>query len=70
MHDVETLKKVIRIVAVTSTQVGSTGGSIHDCGGKDVKKEEDATKAIAEQLEEDNVEIGAEINNTHNDDEF
>lgn len=69
VHDVENLKKVIRIVAVTSTQIGSSSGSTPD-GGKDVKKEEEATKAIGEQLAEENVEIGAEINNTYSDDDF
>ena len=71
VHDIETLKKVIRVVVVTSSQVGSSSASV-SANGKDVKKEEQVTEAIKEQLQEDNVEIGAEIADVANysEDEF
>ena len=71
VHDIETLKKVIRVVVVTSSQVGSSSASA-SANGKEVKKEEQVTAAIKEQLKEDNVEIGAEIADVANysEDEF
>lgn len=70
VHDVETLKKVIRIVAVTSSQVGSASASA-TAGGADVKKEDEVTDALKEQLEEEKVEIGTDLNTESiNDDEW
>lgn len=68
VHDVETLKKVIRVVAVTSSQVGSASASA-TAGGADVKKEEILTEALKEELEEEKVEIGTDLNSENIDDD-
>lgn len=68
VHDIETLKKVIRVVVVTSSQVGSSSASA-STGGKEITKEEEVTEAIKQQLSQDNVEIGVDATN-FNEDEF
>lgn len=68
VHDVETLKKVIRVVAVTSSQVGSASASA-SAGETTVTKEDMVTEAIKDELTDENVEIGTDINtNSANDD--
>ena len=70
VHDVETLKKVIRVVAVTSSQVGSASASA-SAGEATVTKEDTVTEAIKDQLEEEKVEIGTDLNtDSANDDEW
>ena len=70
VHDVETLKKVIRVVAVTSSQVGSSSASA-TASGTEVKKEDEVTEALKEQLEEEKVEIGTDLNtDCGNDDDW
>ena len=70
VHDVETLKKVIRVVAVTSSQVGSASASA-SAGETTVTKEDTVTEAIKDQLEEEKVEIGTDLNtDSVNDDKW
>ena len=60
VHDVESLKKVIRCVVVTSSQVGSKSSSSTAGGNEPATKQEETNKAIAQQLQgTDNVQIGA-----------
>lgn len=70
VHDVDTLKKVIRVVAVTSSQVGSASASA-SAGETSVTKEDTVTEAIKDQLEEEKVEIGTDLNtDSANDDNW
>ena len=68
VHDIETLKKVIRVVVITSSQVGSSSASA-STSGKEVTKEDEVTEAIKQQLSQDNVEIGVDAS-SYNPDEF
>ena len=61
VHDVETLKKVIRVVTVSSTTVGSKTSTTTKDGGAEAKKEDIVTDTINEQLEGEKVECGADL---------
>lgn len=64
VHDIESLKKIIKIVVVTSSQVGSKSSSA-TANGTDVSKADEAMQAITEQVQpEQNVQIGVDSANT------
>ncbi|MBQ7530275.1 MAG: hypothetical protein IJT12_01035 [Paludibacteraceae bacterium] len=71
VHDVESLKKVIRCVVVTSSQVGSKSSSTTAGGAEPATKQDETNKAIAQQLQgADNVQIGTEAANVSMDDNW
>lgn len=59
VHDIESLKKVIRIVVVTSSQVGSKSSST--TSGTEISKEKQVEKEIKDQTDGDEtIEIGTD----------
>ena len=71
VHDVESLKKVIKCVVVTSSQVGSRSSSASIKDGEPETKQDEAGQAIAQQLQGDpNVQIGQEAANVSVDDNW
>jgi uncharacterized protein YegL len=71
VHDVESLKKVIKCVVVTSSQVGSKSSSSSAGADAPETKQEEVGQAIAQQLQgESNVQIGQEAANVTMDDNW
>lgn len=71
VHDVASLKKVIKCVVVTSSQVGSKSSSSSAGAGAPETKQEEVGQAIAQQLQgESNVQIGQEAANVTMDDNW
>ena len=71
VHDVESLKKVIKCVVVTSSQVGSKSSSSSVGADAPETKQEEVGQAIAQQLQgESNVQIGQEAANVTMDDNW
>jgi len=69
VHDIESLKKTIQVVTVTSTQVGSKSSSV-SIDGKEQTKEDEVAQNIHDQLQgEKKIDIGV-ANTTINRDEF
>jgi uncharacterized protein YegL len=69
VHDIESLKKVIRVVVVTSSQVGSKSTSATVNGAVQTKADE-AMQAIKEQVEpEQNIQVGVDAANVDMSDE-
>lgn len=71
VHDVESLKNVIRYVTVTSTTIGSKSSTTAKDGVNAETKEDAVADAIKEEYDgTNNVNVGTDINENDNDDEW